>query len=133
MTPEKLEALEKKHESLFEVELKNIKFFFDQKIQLIRFVEHCIEALYFLYMMWYTHEGIDTRLYKGIEYQTSSFECQACPSLCEIVQVSVVTAATHTLTVGTTKFSHPESTRVTVLPYNQVKFYHTTTATYDTE
>jgi predicted CoA-substrate-specific enzyme activase len=24
-----------------------------------------------------------------IEYQTSSFECQACPSLCEIVQVSV--------------------------------------------
>ena len=66
MTPEKLEALEKKHESLFEVELKNIKFFFDQKIKLIRFVEHCIEALYFLYMMWYTHEGIDTRLYKGM-------------------------------------------------------------------
>ena len=24
-----------------------------------------------------------------IEYQTSSFECRACPSLCEIVQVSV--------------------------------------------
>jgi predicted CoA-substrate-specific enzyme activase len=44
------------------------------------------------------HEGMDNSRngsqFKGfrvseIDYQTSSFECQACPSLCEIVQVSV--------------------------------------------
>lgn len=46
----------------------------------------------------------------------------------EVVQVSNV-SATHVLTVGATKFSHSESTRVTIIPYNQVRFYHTTTAT----
>ena len=66
LTSEKLKALEEKHESLFTVELKNIKFFYDQKIQLVRFVEHCIEALFFLYIMWYTHEGLDPKLYQGM-------------------------------------------------------------------
>ena len=50
----------------------------------------------------------------------------------EIVKPSVVTASTHTLTVPATKFAHAESTRVTIIPYNQVKFYYTATATYDT-
>ena len=49
----------------------------------------------------------------------------------EIVQVQSVTAATHTLTFTTaTKFAHPESTRATILPYNQVRFYQTATATF---
>jgi hypothetical protein len=30
----------------------------------------------------------------------------------------------------TTKYAHSESTRVTMLPYNQIRFYHTTTTTY---
>jgi len=48
----------------------------------------------------------------------------------EIVQVSAV--STNTLTVATTLFAHPESTKVYILPYNQVKFYWTSTATYAT-
>lgn len=31
----------------------------------------------------------------------------------------------------TTKYAHSESTRVTVLPYNQIRFYQTAAATYD--
>lgn len=31
-----------------------------------------------------------------------------------------------------TSFAHPESTRVTIIPYNQVRFYHTSTATFAT-
>lgn len=46
----------------------------------------------------------------------------------EIVQVSGV--ATHSLTVGNTKFAHSESTKVTILPYNKVRFYHTTTTAF---
>lgn len=49
----------------------------------------------------------------------------------EIVQVSTVTAATHTLALSAaTKFAHSESTRATILKYNQVKFYRTATATF---
>lgn len=49
----------------------------------------------------------------------------------EIVRVNTVTAATHTLTlVSALKFSHSESARVTVLKYDQVKFYYTATATF---
>jgi len=48
----------------------------------------------------------------------------------EIVLVSNV--ATNTLTVGATKFSHPESTKVTIIKFNQVKFYYTTTAVFST-
>jgi len=50
----------------------------------------------------------------------------------EVVQVTAVAASTHTLTVGTTKFAHSESTKVTIIPYNQVRFYHTATAVYST-
>ena len=51
----------------------------------------------------------------------------------EIVQATTVTASTHTLTLGTaTKFAHPETTKATILPYNQVRFYWTATATYAT-
>jgi hypothetical protein len=46
----------------------------------------------------------------------------------EIVKASNV--VTNTLTVGATKFAHPESTKVTIIPYNQVKFYHTTVPSY---
>jgi hypothetical protein len=49
----------------------------------------------------------------------------------EVVQATTVTAATHTLTLGAaTKFAHSESTKVTILPYNQVRFYRTVTATF---
>ena len=49
----------------------------------------------------------------------------------ELVTVNSVATATHTLTLSAaTKFAHSESTKVTILKYNQVKFYHTTTAAY---
>lgn len=47
----------------------------------------------------------------------------------EIRQVSNV--STNTLTVDTTLFSHAQDTKITILKYNQVRFYHTTTATFD--
>jgi hypothetical protein len=51
----------------------------------------------------------------------------------EIAKVQSVNSATHALTLtANTKFSHPESTKVTILPYDQVKFYWTATATFDT-
>jgi len=51
----------------------------------------------------------------------------------EIVQISTVTSATHTIALtSTTKFAHAESTKITIIPYNQVRFYHTTTATFGT-
>jgi len=46
----------------------------------------------------------------------------------EIRQVSNV--ATHTLTVDATQFSHSQDTKVTILKYNQIRFYHTVTATF---
>jgi len=47
----------------------------------------------------------------------------------EVVKVSGVT--TNTLSLATaTKFSHSESTKITILPYNQVKFYQTAAATF---
>jgi hypothetical protein len=49
----------------------------------------------------------------------------------EIVQVDTVTSATHTLSLkAATKFAHAESTRATIIGYNQVRFYHTATATF---
>ena len=51
----------------------------------------------------------------------------------EIVQVLSVNSSTHTITlVAATVFSHPESTKVTIIKYNQVQFYHTATATFAT-
>lgn len=43
----------------------------------------------------------------------------------EIRKISNV--STNTLTVDTTLFAHAESTKVTVIKYNQIQFYHTTT------
>jgi hypothetical protein len=49
----------------------------------------------------------------------------------EIIKINTVTTATNTLSFTTTaKFAHAESTKVTVIPYNQVRFYHTATATF---
>jgi len=49
----------------------------------------------------------------------------------EIVKVTTVTAATHTLALAAnTKFSHSESTKVSIIRYNQVRFFHTDTATF---
>jgi hypothetical protein len=49
----------------------------------------------------------------------------------EIVQVNAVTAGTHTLDLtSATKFAHSESTKVTIIKYNQVGFYHTATTTF---
>jgi len=51
----------------------------------------------------------------------------------EIVKISTVNNDTGVIVLTTnTKFSHSESTRVTILPYNQIIFYHTTTTTFDT-
>ena len=49
----------------------------------------------------------------------------------EVVQVSTVTAGTHTLALSAaTKFAHAQDTKATIIKYNQVRFYHTTTATF---
>jgi hypothetical protein len=47
----------------------------------------------------------------------------------EIVQLSSITTNTMTLKTATL-FAHPESTKITILAYNQVKFYHTAAATF---
>jgi hypothetical protein len=49
----------------------------------------------------------------------------------EIVQILSVNNSTGVInTITSTLFSHSESTRVTVLPYNQIRFFHTTTTTF---
>ena len=51
----------------------------------------------------------------------------------EVVRISTVDSSTGLITLtATTKRAHSESTRVSVLPYNQVRFYHTTTTTFGT-
>ncbi len=51
----------------------------------------------------------------------------------EIVQISSVVSATHTLNlVSVTKFAHSESTKVAILPYNKIRFYHTTSTAFTT-
>ena len=51
----------------------------------------------------------------------------------EIVKISTVNNSTGVITTASaTLFSHPESTRVTILPYDQIRFYHTTTTTFGT-
>jgi hypothetical protein len=50
----------------------------------------------------------------------------------EIVKIATVNSNTGVITLAApTVFSHSESTRVTVIPYNQIRFYHTTTTTFD--
>lgn len=49
----------------------------------------------------------------------------------EIVQIDSVASDTHTLTLkAATLFAHSESTKVTVIAYNQVKFYQTAAAAF---
>lgn len=49
----------------------------------------------------------------------------------EIVNIDVAGVSGNTLTLATaTKFSHPESTKITLLLYDQAKFYRTTTAAF---
>ena len=49
----------------------------------------------------------------------------------EIVKISSVTAATKTLNLSAaTSYAHPQDTKVTILRYNQVKFYQTAAATF---
>ncbi len=50
----------------------------------------------------------------------------------EIIKINTVTAATHTIAFTTnTVFAHSESTRITIIKYNQVGFYQTVAATFD--
>lgn len=50
----------------------------------------------------------------------------------EIVKISTVNNTTGAITTAAaTKFGHPESTRVTVIPYDQIRFFRTTTTTFD--
>lgn len=53
----------------------------------------------------------------------------------EIMKITGVTAATHTISFAaeTTKFSHSESTRITIISYNQIKYYWTALATFDSD
>lgn len=63
---EKSLLLREKYKPLFEVELKNIYFSQVNKDRLATFIEHCIESLSFLYLMWHTHEKINRKLYRGM-------------------------------------------------------------------
>lgn len=50
---------------------------------------------------------------------------------CEIVQITSLNNDTGVINLAAaTKFPHAESTRVTVIPYNQVRFFRTTTTTF---
>lgn len=50
----------------------------------------------------------------------------------EIVQISSIDNTTGEITINSpTLFAHSESTRVTILPYDQVRFFHTTTTVFD--
>ena len=58
-------------------------------------------------------------------------------STAEILKIATASAGSLTFkdeseVAATTAYAHPESSRVTILPYNQVKFYRTTTTTYAT-
>ena len=49
----------------------------------------------------------------------------------EVMKVQSVASATNTITfTGTTKFSHSQDTKATILKYNQVRFFHTDVATF---
>jgi hypothetical protein len=49
----------------------------------------------------------------------------------EIVQIDSVNASTGAIVLKVaTKFAHSESTKVSILPYNQIRFYYNTTDTY---
>lgn len=49
----------------------------------------------------------------------------------EIVQVNSVDSTTQTLSLAAaTKFPHNESTKVTIINYNKIRFFHTTTTIY---
>ena len=49
----------------------------------------------------------------------------------EIVRISTVDNDTGEInTTAATKFAHSESTKITVIPYNQVRFFRTTTTTF---
>lgn len=50
----------------------------------------------------------------------------------EIVQIDTITGSAVTLKAAT-KFAHAESTRATILPFNQILFYHTTGTTFNTD
>lgn len=48
----------------------------------------------------------------------------------EVITLSTVTAATRTITCPATTKPHPESTRLTLLKYDQAKFWWTSTSTF---
>lgn len=51
----------------------------------------------------------------------------------EILKISSVNSSTGAIVTTTaTLFSHAESTRVTIVPYDKARFFHTTTTTFDT-
>lgn len=52
---------------------------------------------------------------------------------CEVLKISSVNNTTGEIVTSTPSvFAHSESTKITVLPYNQVRFFHTTTETFST-
>jgi len=49
----------------------------------------------------------------------------------ELIRISSITTATNTLVLASnTKYSHAESTKVTLLKYDQIRFYYTSTSTF---
>ena len=53
----------------------------------------------------------------------------------EIMKITSITTATHTISFAaeTTSFSHPESTKVTIIPYDKIKYYWVATTTFDSD
>ena len=48
----------------------------------------------------------------------------------EIITITSVTDSSNTIGFSATKFSHSESTKVTLIKYNKVRFFHTSDATF---
>ncbi len=63
---ERIDYLTDKHKELFKVELKNIYFSKKKKEELLLFIDRSIESLFFLYLMWFTQEGLNHKLYRGM-------------------------------------------------------------------
>lgn len=51
--------------------------------------------------------------------------------LTELIKITTVTGSTDTFTIPATKYAHPESTRVTKVSNNQVRFFYTATESFD--
>jgi len=69
----------------------------------------------------------DTEYAAGIFLLLGNFGAEST----EIVQISSVNSTTGDITLtSSTKFAHAESSKISILPYNQIRFYWTATTTF---